>query len=101
MSVGHYWGGSPEVRRSACRWDGDGWVRCPTTGSYPHPLRLPVCQSGSACAGAVPRVQGGSVRSTCGTFEPRTFTGGSHTGAHPGGGTPFVFLLVSGLLFVF
>ena len=45
VSVGRYWGQSPGARRTTCRWDGDGWGRCPTTGSYPHPLRLPVCQS--------------------------------------------------------
>ena len=37
--------------RSACRLNGDGWVRCPTTVSSPRPLRPPVYQSGSACAG--------------------------------------------------
>ena len=51
MGVGCYWGRSPGARRRACRWDGDGWARCPTTGSYPHPLRQPVYQSMSACAG--------------------------------------------------
>ena len=55
VSVGRYWGRSPGSLRTACRWDGDGWVRCPTTGSYPHPLRPPVYQSRSACAGVVVR----------------------------------------------
>ena len=49
-------GSVPRVPFGAtCRWDGDGWVRCPTTGSSPHPLRPPVYQSRSACAGVVVR----------------------------------------------
>ena len=55
VSVGRYWGRSPGSLRTTCRLDGDGWVRCPTTGSYPHPLRPPVYQSRSACAGVVIR----------------------------------------------
>ena len=93
VSVGRYWGRSLVTRRTACRWNGDGWVRCPTTGSYPHPLRQPVCQSRSAYAGAVPRVQGGRL-SYVWYFRiphlPREFP---H--APPGGGDmSFVFLLL-------
>ena len=55
VGVGRYWGRSPGSVGATCRWDGDGWVRCPTTGSSPHPLRPPVYQSRSACAGVVIR----------------------------------------------
>ena len=83
---GRYWGGSLEARRIACRWDGGGWVRCPTTGSSPRPLRLPVCQSGSACAGVVILGFRGGSAPTRGTFEPRTsFSGDSHGAPSPGG----------------
>ena len=85
VGVGRYWGRSPVGLRTACRWDGDGWVGCPTTGSYPHPLRQPVYQSVSACAGVVLLGFRGVGQATCGTFESRTFHGNSHT-PPPGGG---------------
>ena len=69
-------GQSPDRFRNTCRLDGDGWGRCPITGSCASPAAtarlsepVRVCECGVPASGGASR----DVGATCGTFEPLTF----------------------------
>ena len=94
VGVGRYWGRSPggpsddlPLGRRRLGWVSYYRVLPPPAATARLSERVRVCGGGASGSG-------GSVRATCGTFEPRTFSGDSHTPPRGGGDTSFVFLLL-------
>ena len=85
VGVGRYWGRSPggpsddlPLGRRRLGWVSYYRVLPPPAATARLSERVRVCGGGASGSG-------GSVRATCGTFEPRTFSGDSHTPPRGGG----------------